>query len=381
MSCEERSGKSTKKRMLSRRCSPRHTWMIALCTFCAFSTSQNVLVKSFSATRLYKPPKSVLHVHGDFTVVERPQPSPHTIPPPTAGSRVRPDAVAPHIMPGQSVMPTQERESVALHWTDYCDSAHLKDEAPVLLLHGLLGSKRNFSTLATALCQRLEKRRRVIGVDLRNHGESQHAADMTYASMVQDVVDFMDQQQLERVVLVGHSMGGKVAQAMSVLHPERVEGLVAMDIAPVRYSSTEPQWKAVKDIIHTMHTVGDALKNKSQLDKLLRTSIPDPNVRAFVMTNYDGRLKQWKIPVDFILHQLDSLAGFDIPMDSTRQSYNGDVLIINGGQSRFVRHAHLNQISQFFPNHAIMTVRSAGHWVHAEAPDDTASLLKQFLDR
>jgi pimeloyl-ACP methyl ester carboxylesterase len=114
------------------------------------------------------------------------------------------------------------------------------------------------------------------------------------------------------------------------------------------------------------------------LDKRLRPSIPDPALRAFVLTNYDNRRRVWKIPIGTLVKELEAIAGFDIPSSS---SYDGDVFIIHGGQSRFVRHAYMDQIRQFFPNHMLTTIRGAGHWVHAEAPDDTIALLKRFLDR
>ena len=174
-------------------------------------------------------------------------------------------------------------------------------------------------------------------------------------------------------------MGGKVAQAISLMHPQRVEGLVVLDIAPVEYERSEPHWKAVEDILHSMHAIEDAENaSKSDLDKKLRATIPDPALRAFVLTNYDNRKKGWKIPIGTIVKELEALAGFDVP---TSSQYEGDVFIIHGGQSRFVRHAYMDQIRDFFPNHMLTTIRGAGHWVHAEAPDDTIALLKRYLDR
>jgi esterase len=284
-----------------------------------------------------------------------------------------------------STTPTSTlQDTVKLQWTDLYTPQHTDDDdhrqqTPVLLLHGLLGSKRNFASLASSLGRQLERPRRICAVDLRNHGDSDHHSDMTYTAMAKDVLGFLDSQNLDRVILVGHSMGGKVAQAMSLMHPDRVEGLVVLDIAPVIYTSTDPHWKAVEDILHAMHAIGHEAVSagKTELDKLLRPSIPDPALRAFVLTNYDNKRQAWKIPVPTIVHQLDCLAGFDIPVST----YGGDVFIINGGQSRFVRHAYMDRIAEFFPNHMLTTIRGAGHWVHVEAPDATVALLKRFLDR
>jgi esterase len=277
---------------------------------------------------------------------------------------------------------TLQETVVTLQWMEFHSPQPSEEEpeTPVLLLHGLLGSKRNFATLAASLGAQLDRPRRIVGVDLRNHGDSDWSEEMSYAAMARDVVEFLDSQNIDRIILVGHSMGGKVAQALSLMHPERVEGLVVLDIAPVQYSRSDPHWKAVEDILHSIHAVDSvaASAGKAELDKHLRTSIPDPNLRAFVLTNYDNRKKAWKIPIGIIVDQLEAIAGFDFPEEAC---YEGDVFIIHGGQSRFVRHAYMDQIAGFFPNHMLTTIRGAGHWVHAEAPDDTIALLKRYLDR
>lgn len=288
---------------------------------------------------------------------------------------------------------------------------------PVVLLHGLLGNKRNFQTVATSLGAQLDSPRRIVGVDLRNHGDSEWSDSMSYVDMAHDVLEFLNDQQFETVVLVGHSMGGKVAQALSLLAPHRVAGLVVLDIAPVTYDPhTDPHWKAVVDILQAMQEATEQLTatattatttttaaaaaalppplTKQVMDKKLRLAIPDPALRAFVLSNFGP--KGWKIPLSTIVHQLERLAGFDYRLedndeneatttttnkDSTPRRYEGDVFFIHGGQSRFVRLAYMDQIAEFFPNHMLTTVRGAGHWVHAEAPDDTVALLKRYLDR
>jgi pimeloyl-ACP methyl ester carboxylesterase len=253
-------------------------------------------------------------------------------------------------------------------------------------LHGLLGSKRNFASIGTSLSNQLSRKRRIFGVDLRNHGETCRHVDnwrdeMEYSDMAQDVLSFMNEQKLDKAVLVGHSMGGKVAQACALLEPERVDGLVVLDIAPVTYTTEDAHWKAVQDIIECMTkvNVGPGV-TKQMVDQQLRQAIPDPALRAFVLTNLDvsGGGCQWKIHLHAIAKQLDRLAAFDIP---SHHRYDGDVFFIHGGQSKFVRSSYMQSISDYFPNHLLTTIRGAGHWVHAEAPDDTTALLKRYLDR
>jgi esterase len=301
-------------------------------------------------------------------------------------------------------------KTVALQWMDFHNHppsnsntvVSLSSPPPVVLLHGLLGNKRNFQTVASSLGAQLESPRRIVGVDLRNHGDSEWSDSMSYVDMAHDVLEFLNDQQFETVVLVGHSMGGKVAQALSLLAPHRVAGLVVLDIAPVTYDPhTDPHWKAVVDILQAMQEATEQAPEtaaaaaasipltKQVMDKKLRLAIPDPALRAFVLSNFGP--KGWKIPLSTIVHQLERLAGFDYRLeedddkttndDTRRRRYEGDVFFIHGGQSRFVRLAYMDQIAEFFPNHMLTTVRGAGHWVHAEAPDDTVALLKRYLDR
>ena len=267
---------------------------------------------------------------------------------------------------------------------------------------------------------------------------------MSYSEMARDVLAFMDRiaeknegEHNSKAVLVGHSMGGKVAQSLALMHPERVAGLVVLDIAPVRYCSDEKDgrggdggaWKVVEEIVRSVAELdleNGGYQTKRDVAVVLRERcvlLEDPALRAFVLTNLDQqRTKRsgedsdarsesplrWKIHWEGIVNQLDRIAGFDAhdqPLDelplfvspsnstdtdasastikqiSPPYKYEGDVFFIHGGASRFVRHSHISTIATFFPNHMLTTIRGVGHWVHAEAPDDTIALLKRYLDR
>jgi esterase len=178
-------------------------------------------------------------------------------------------------------------------------------------------------------------------------------------------------------------------RAVALLQPDRIAGLVVIDIAPVRYTPDEPHWQAVSDIIDALSSVVTVVPENAQkalskrdVDAQLRPLIPDPALRAFCLTNF-GANGQWTVPLSHIRNQLDTLAGFDVSTTTTTttQQFAGDAFFIHGGQSKFVRHSHLDAISTYFPNHMLTTIRGAGHWVHAEAPEDTTALLQRFLDR
>lgn len=263
---------------------------------------------------------------------------------------------------------------------------------------------------------------------------------MTYSEMARDVIAFMDKipelkngnndgegglangeeegmingMEKQKAVIVGHSMGGKVAQSLALMYPERVAGLVVIDIAPVRYYSDQARdkegggaWSAVEQIVRNVASIDlneEQFTTKRDVDAVLRNGmLEDAALRAFVLTNLEQLRNEdvplrWKIHWEGIVNELDSIAGFDvhdIVMDesvnnegeeesqsgSSNVQYEGDVFFIHGGASRFVRHSYISTIASYFPNHMLTTIRGVGHWVHAEAPDDTIALLKRYLDR
>uniref|UniRef100_A0A7S3Q5A3 AB hydrolase-1 domain-containing protein n=1 Tax=Chaetoceros debilis TaxID=122233 RepID=A0A7S3Q5A3_9STRA len=276
---------------------------------------------------------------------------------------------------------------------------------PVVLLHGLLGQKRNFASLGSNLASQLKIMRRIYAVDLRNHGENTHdwREEMSYSDMAEDVLAFLDKHGMERAILIGHSMGGKVAKSLALSHPDRITGLVVLDISPVTYTAQDPSWKAVQGIIKSLTEVQLIPgKTKSDIDKDLRESVEDPALRQFVLTNLevdDNEILRWKINIDAISNQLHKIASFDVNWSSSLEEndtrllqedgqkpeneyrYEGDLFLIKGGASSFVKGSHMPLISKRFPNYMLTTIRGAGHWIHAESPDATLALLKKYLDR
>lgn len=288
----------------------------------------------------------------------------------------------------------------AHHTSSTSESPSFSELPPVILLHGLLGQKRNFSSLGTSLASQLKSPRRIFALDLRNHGDNSHdwRQEMSYSHMASDVLHFMNQMTLDKAVLVGHSMGGKVAQSLALSHPHRIDGLVILDIAPVTYTSSDPSWSAVQNILETIHALDLSLmKTKRDVEFAMRSTISDPALRAFILTNLDfesvGGAKRliWKIHLDAIVQQLSRIASFDVDLQDPkdhpstspfqRHEYLGDTFVIKGGSSTFIKNSHMESISKLFPNYMLTTVKGVGHWVHAEAPDATLALLKTYLDR
>ena len=265
--------------------------------------------------------------------------------------------------------------------------------------------------MGSCLSSQLQKKRKIYTVDLRNHGDNHHdwRDEMSYTHMGHDVLAFMDELNLSKAILIGHSMGGKVAKSCALQYPERISGLVVLDIAPVTYTDSNPAWNAVQVIIDSLKDVQiEPGMTKRNIDQALRSTVEDPALRAFVLTNLeedkDKDILRWKVNIDSIASQLDVIAGFDYGDNEESTKYHGDTFFINGGTSTFVKTAHMETISRHFPNYMVSyayqftlcfivktglltilskltTIRGSGHWVHAEAPDDTFALLKKYLDR
>ncbi|MCX8100172.1 MAG: alpha/beta fold hydrolase [Geminicoccaceae bacterium] len=248
----------------------------------------------------------------------------------------------------------------------------LGEGPPVLVLHGLLGQGRNWASLAKPLAAR----RRVVLVDLRNHGRSPHDPVMTYAAMAADLLALLDRLGLERASLLGHSMGGKAAMVFALGHPERVARLVVVDVAPVDYGP-RPDFECY---LRAMLAIDPArFARRAEVEAALAEVAPDPRIRAFLASNLDvrdGRLL-WLPNLPVLLAALPAIAGFPAELPPAPASL--PVLAIRGARSDYVRAEHEPAFRRLFPALRLETVADAGHWVHADAPAAVLALLEGFL--
>jgi pimeloyl-ACP methyl ester carboxylesterase len=243
--------------------------------------------------------------------------------------------------------------------------------SPLVILHGLFGSGANWGAMA----KRLAGSRRVVTVDLRNHGESPHAESMTYEEMADDLLALLDKTGVEKAALLGHSLGGKVAMGFALLHPERTEALIAVDIAPVRYG------RRFDDIIRELKALPlDTLSSRKEADQQLASQIPDAGLRQFLLKNLvrQGNIFGWRVNLTAIEGNMDTLLGFPDFAPSVR--YEGKACFIAGGLSSYVRPDRIPPIHRFFPNARIVTLPDAGHWPHIEQPEEFFQTVEGFLN-
>ncbi|KIK94480.1 hypothetical protein PAXRUDRAFT_33490 [Paxillus rubicundulus Ve08.2h10] len=255
--------------------------------------------------------------------------------------------------------------SVELAYDEYIPPNSNKTERPLVILHGFLGSKRNWQSLSKAFARDLG--RPVYALDLRNHGSSPHARAMTYAHMAADVLDLCKRLSLSNISLLGHSMGGKVAMTFA-LHPETpsdlIKDLVVSDIAPVRAmvsGDTLLHIQAMEKIEASNVT------SRNGANEILEEHEKDPSVRAFLLTNLstspNGSPLKFKVPLDILKEGRTEIESF--PYAPGERIWNGHTMFVKGTKSKFINRHNKPLINNFFPENIVEEL-DAGHWIHAE---------------
>lgn len=254
--------------------------------------------------------------------------------------------------------------SVALHYET------VGSGQPVLVLHGLFGSGRNWLSVA----RRLGSDYQFHLVDLRNHGRSPHDPAMTYQDMIHDVRRLVSELELEQFILVGHSMGGKAAMTMALNDPAGIARLINIDIAPVTYPDRFQQ------MIEAMRAVDlSTIHRRAEIEPLLEPAIPEKAVRQFIMQNLEFKqgVARWRANLAALHEQMPYILGpLPVAADATCDI---DTWFIRGELSDRITAGEIPTIRQYFPNARIETVAGGGHWPHAEAPQAFMTLFSAAL--
>ncbi len=241
----------------------------------------------------------------------------------------------------------------------------------MVILHGVLGSSANWKSLAN----RFGKHRTVYTLDLRNHGQSPWSDKMHYADMADDVAEFIDPLDHASLVLIGHSMGGKVAMAHALQYSDQIDALIVADIAPVTYQHN------FTDLIDPMLALDlTAISARSDADEKLSNSVSNQDIRAFLLHNlaYDKKDERWswRPNLKVIRKAMSRIAGFDI---SRRGSFDAPALFVFGEQSDYVLAQHHRVIGEYFKRASYEQIADAGHWLHAEQPSAFVRVCERFL--
>ena len=242
---------------------------------------------------------------------------------------------------------------------------------PVVIIPGLFGSTTNWRGFAA----QLGEYHPTIVVDQRNHGRSPHADSHSYFDMVEDLLELIESHGLTKVHLCGHSMGGKVAMAFSLLYPDRVSSLAVLDIAPVKYNHTHAPY-----LESMINLELDSLESRSAADKMLTDAIPDTATRLFLLQSLAGSKGNfsWRLNLPVLLQYMPEILSFPLS-ELDGLSNAGATLFVSGEQSDYLKEVHHNQILKYFQTADFQAIPQAGHWLHAEQPKAVLAALLNFL--
>lgn len=241
---------------------------------------------------------------------------------------------------------------------------------PLLILHGLFGSSDNWQTHA----KRFGDYFQVILVDQRNHGHSDWSDDFNYDLLANDLKELLDDLGLTKVYLLGHSMGGKTVMRFSQLYPEYIEKMIVVDIGIKRYPMHH------QDILKGIHAVnGSAMDSRSEAERLLLPYVPADGTRLFLLKNLywieKGKLA-WRMNVPVLEREMEHILAA-LP----EQEVMIQTLFIRGALSSYILDEDFDDLEEAFPDSSFYTIENAGHWVHAEAPEEFMNTVLEFLLR
>ncbi|HBM62176.1 MAG TPA: alpha/beta hydrolase [Citreicella sp.] len=240
------------------------------------------------------------------------------------------------------------------------------DEPPLLIIHGLFGSARNWGVIA----KRLSDRREVIAVDLRNHGASPWEESHSYPAMAEDLAEVIDSLG-GRADVLGHSMGGKAAMVLALTRPALVNRLIVADIAPVTYGHSQ------QHNIDAMQAVDlGRVEKRSDAVAQLERLVEDPALASFFTQSLDLKARRWMLNLDVLAREMPTILSF--PEIDGR--FDGPALFLSGAESDYVLPEHRERIRALFGSAKFAKLPGCGHWLHAEKPREFEAAVRAFLD-
>lgn len=241
----------------------------------------------------------------------------------------------------------------------------------MLVLHGLFGSQSNWG----GHCKQLAEEFSVIGVDLRNHGDSDHADEHNYQVMAQDIAELLASLSIESAYILGHSMGGKVAMELALTRPELVSKLLIVDIAPVQYTDKADDHMRVMAGMNALDL--PAMRSRTEAEQMLSDYIKDEATRKFIITNLvrNGEAGfAWRLNLPVIEENYDRLRE-----KPSMGLFEKPTLFVKGELSPYVQAKHEAQILELFPNAGVKIISEAGHWLHADKPQAFQKVAMDFF--
>jgi esterase len=244
------------------------------------------------------------------------------------------------------------------------------EKTPLLIVHGLFGSARNWGVIA----KRLSHDRQVIAVDMRNHGTSFRANSMSYTDLASDLAEVLETYGApDGTHVLGHSMGGKATMMLALTHPELVKSLIVADISPVTYEHSNVP------LIDAMQALDlSKVEKRSDADAMLATDVFDAGVRAFLLQSLVIKDKKWLLNLQVLENEMPKIVGWP---DDVTGTYDKDTFFLSGADSTYVSRDHRKATKSLFPKAKFASIPDTGHWLHAEKPREFEAALTAWLAR
>jgi esterase len=241
------------------------------------------------------------------------------------------------------------------------------DQAPLLIVHGLFGSARNWGVIA----RHLATTRSVVVVDQRNHGASPRDPSHSYPDMAADLAEVIAEHGAPMDVL-GHSMGGKAAMVLALTAPHLIRRLIVADVAPVAYAHDN-----TRHVDAMLAMPLDGITSRAEADRRLSVTVPDPALRAFFLQSLDLKAQPpaWRLNLPVLADQMPLIVGWP----DVTGSFPNAALFLSGGKSTYVLPDHRPAIRALFPKARFAKLPEAGHWLHADAPRAFEETVEVFL--
>ena len=259
---------------------------------------------------------------------------------------------------------------------------HFGEGPPLIILHGLYGSSDNWVSIAKNLADSFT----VYLPDQRNHGQSPHSEIHDYNSMRDDLFELVTSLHIRKFFLAGHSMGGKTAMAFAVKWPEMINALVIADISPfTNENNKQTIHKQHLAILKTILSIDPAtIKSRGEAENLLTDKIISEKVRGFILKHLQrisGDKFAWKLNASALYNNLDKIMeAIDLQSGSSQPITGFPVIFLKGSNSNYITATDVAQIRKVFPAAEFIVINGAGHWIHADKPDEVASSLRKLLD-
>ena len=253
---------------------------------------------------------------------------------------------------------------------------------PLIILHGLYGSSDNWVSIAKKIGDSFT----VYLPDQRNHGQSPHSDTHDYNSMRDDLFEMVSELRIRKFFLAGHSMGGKTAIAFAAKWPEMIYGLLIADISPFTNEDTlRPVNSQHLTILRTILSIDlSEVKSRNEAESLLSEKISSEKVRGFILKNLQrnaGDIFTWKLNALSLLNNLDKImAGIELKAEFTEFVTGFPAIFLKGGNSDYLKASDTAIIRKVFPAAEFIVIQGAGHWIHADKPDEVIKYLRKLLD-